>query len=607
MKRQIWGIVTGCCMSLIASCSQETEDLKEYGQDPLAIRIEARVGESSGVLPRMNEDGTAWTENDYIHVREASTGKTVEYRYTTSGWVPAVSGNYLRWEGGSLPGAKTTFDAWYPQDATGHNDFTLPNVENKIANQSTSALLAEADWMVAHQVTEPGDGKTPLTLTFERRMAKVSVTVLANSEFFDGGTIQNFKIHSVHSKVEGNAGDNSEISVYPLAVSASGKVQTDKNPSLSFGKDSGPTYTAIIFPTEKTEKQFITLKVVSRDGFTSQELTLTDTPELKPGYFYKFKLKTGKTRLEIESVSVENWEDGTLIGGNEGEAMKWDYIGSINGFGEDKYENVYFWDDNDLYTIVGQLNCRFIYMPYIPVIMSEWSAANYNNYTEKITALKCTEIVDNSFLGWSKLKEVNFPEVLNLGTFTFRGCSALTIINIPLVTTLGTSTFWECTSLKNIELPQVTELGENAFRACSNLIRVIVPKTKKVGRSVFMNCSELTHLNLPVVESIGNNAFQGCEKLDTLILGTSHEKNINVTMPTDSNAKQMTSNCTLILGVGTSGNGAASDKVSTDFSQSTDDDIYKGSYLWAGLPWKEIIIKNATGEIVKTYSEKNNN
>lgn len=604
MKRQIWGIVTGCCMSLIASCSQETEDLKEYGQDPLAIRIEARVGESSGVLPRMNEDGTAWTENDYIHVREASTGKTVEYRYTTSGWVPAVSGNYLRWEGGSLPGAKTTFDAWYPQGATGHNDFTLPNVENKIADQSTSALLAEADWMVAHQVTELGDGKTPLTLTFERRMAKVSVTVFANSEFFDGGTIQDFKIHSVHSKVEGNAGDNSEISVDPLAV-AGGTVQT-KNPSLSFGKDNGPTYTAIIFPTEKTEKKFITLKVVSRDGFTSQELALTDTPELKPGYSYKFKLKTGKTRLEIESVSVENWEGGTLIGGNEGEAVKWDYIGSIANVGDTRYENAYFWDDDDLYTIYEQLNCRFIYMPYIPVITSDWTTFT-NDYTEKITALKCTEIVGNSFRDWSKLKEGNFPEVLKLGTFVFQRCSALTIINIPLVITLGTSTFFGCTSLKNIELPQVTELGDNAFRECSNLIRVIVPQTKKVGKSVFMNCSELTHLNLPVVESIGNNAFQGCEKLDTLILGTSHEKNINVTIPKDSNAKQMTSNCTLILGVGTSGNGAASNEVLTDFSQSTDDDIYKDLYLWAGLPWKEIIIKNATGEIVKTYSEKNNN
>lgn len=582
MKRQIWGIVTGCCMSLMASCSQETEDLKEYGQDPLAIRIEARVGESSGVLPRMDEDGTAWTENDYIHVREASTGKTVKYRYTTSGWVPAVSGDYLRWEGGSLPGAKTTFDAWYPQDATGHNDFTLPNVTNGVADQSTSALLAEADWMVAHQVTEPSDRKTPLTLTFERRMAKVSVTVLANSEFFDGGTIQNFKIHSVHSKVEGNAGDNSEISVYPLAVSASGKVQTDKNPSLSFGKDSGPTYTAIIFPTEKTEKQFITLKVVSRDGFTSQELTLTDTPELKPGYFYKFKLKTGKTRLEIESVSVENWEDGTLIGGNEGEAMKWDYIGSIVKVGDTRYENAYFWDTGSNYS-VPDINCQFIYMPYVSILTDFYMASSPK--FKKLSALICTKIEINCFLSCNELVEINVPEVLNVGMNAFMNCSNLEIVNMPKATMLGQSSFLGCKSLKMMKLPQVST----------------------IDKTVFQKCAQLIYLELPAVESIGNNAFQGCEKLDTLILGTSHKKNIIVTIPKDPNAKQMTSNCTLILGVGTSGNGAASNEVSTDFSQSTDDDIYKGLYLWAGLPWKEIIIKNATGEIVKTYPEKNNN
>lgn len=581
MKRQIWGIVTGCCMSLIASCSQEMEDLKEYGQDPLAIRIEARVGESSGVLPLMNEDGTAWTENDYIHVREASTGKTVEYRYTTSGWVPAVSGNYLRWEGGSLPGAKTTFDAWYPQDATGHNDFTLPNVENKIANQSTSALLEEADWMVAHQMTEPGDGKTPLALTFERRMAKVSVTVLANSEFFDGGTIQDFKIHSVHSKVEGNAGDNSEISVYPLAV-ADGTVQT-KNPSLSFGKDNGPTYTAIIFPTEKTEKKFITLTVVSRDGFTSQELALTDTPELKPGYFYKFILKTGKTRLEIESVSVEDWEDGTLIG-NEGEAMKWDYIGSMNSIGNTVCENAYFWDNETANAKASKLQCKFVYIPFMPELKGFKNAFGGNMHVEKFTALACTKVGANSFLEWKKLMEVNLPEAINIRESAFDKCSNLVIVNIPKLETLEETVFNNCISLEEITFPKVISVGFQAFYGCTNL--------KKI--------------DLPVAVTVGEQAFYGCSSLQELILGTNHSEDLTVTAD-DPGAETMTSNCTLILGVGSSGQGATSgDTASSDFQLSTTAG-YESLYSWAGLPWKEIIIKNATGETVKTYPEKNNN
>lgn len=584
MKRQIWGIVTGCCMSLMASCSQETEDLKEYGQDPLAIRIEARVGESSGVLPCMNEDGTAWTENDYIHVREASTGKTVKYRYTTSGWVPAVSGDYLRWEGGSLPGAKTTFDAWYPQNAIGHNDFTLPHVENGVADQSTSALLAEADWMVAHQVTEPGNRKTPLALTFERRMAKVSVTVFANSEFFDGGTIQDFKIHSVHSKVEGNAGDNSGMSVYPLAVSASGTVQTDKKTSLSFSKDNGPTYTAIIFPTEKTEKQFVTLKVVSRDSFTSQELTLTDTPELKPGYFYKFKLKTGKTRLEIESVSVENWEDGTLIGGNEGEAMKWDYIGSIANVGDTRYENAYFWDNGSVNLSRSKLQCKFVYIPFMPELKGFRNAFRENTYVEQFTALACTKVGAGSFLEWEKLMEVNLPEAIDIGESAFDGCSNLVIVNIPQLKTLEDYVFNNCTSLEEITFPKVVSVGYQAFYGCTNL--------KKI--------------DLPVAVTVGEQAFYGCSSLQELILGTNHSEDLTVTA-NDPGAETMTSNCTLILGVGSSGQGATSgDTASSDFQLSTTSG-YESLYSWAGLPWKEIIIKNATGETVKTYPEKNNN
>lgn len=584
MKRQIWGIVTGCCMSLMASCSQETEDLKEYGQDPLAIRIEARVGESSGVLPRMDEDGTAWTENDYIHVREASTGKTVKYRYTTSGWVPAVSGDYLRWEGGSLPGAKTTFDAWYPQNAIGHNDFTLPHVENGVADQSTSALLAEADWMVAHQVTEPGNRKTPLALTFERRMAKVAVTVLANSEFFDGGTIQDFKIHSVHSKVEGNAGDNSDISVYPLAV-ADGTVQTDKNPSLSFSKDNGPTYTAIIFPTEKTEKKFITLKVGSRDGSTFQELTLTDTPELKPGYFYKFKLKTGKTRLEVESVSVEDWEDGTLIGGNEGAAMKWDYIGSMNSVGNTVCENAYFWDNETASAKASNLQCKFVYIPFMPELKGFKTAFRKNAYVEQFTALACTNITGaNSFAGWEKLMEVNLPEAIKIGESAFDECSNLVIVNIPKLETLEETVFSNCTSLEEITFPKVVSVGFQAFYGCTKLKKIDLPEAVKVDEQ----------------------AFYGCSSLQELILGTNHSEDLTVTA-NDPGAETMTSNCTLILGVGSSGQGATSgDTASSDFQLSTTSG-YESLYSWAGLPWKEIIIKNATGETVKTYPEKNNN
>ena len=584
MKRQIWGIVTGCCMSLMVSCSQEMEDLKEYGQDPLAIRIEARVGESSGVLPRMNEDGTAWTENDCIHVREASTGKTVEYRYTTSGWVPVVSDDYLRWEGGSLPGAKTTFDAWYPQNAIGHNDFTLPHVENGVADQSTSALLAEADWMVAHQVTEPGDRKTPLTLTFERRMAKVSVTVFANSEFFNGGTIQEFKIHSVHSKVEGNAGDNSKISVYPLAV-ADGMVQTDKNPSLSFSKDNGPTYTAIIFPTEKTEKQFITLKVVSKDSSTSQELTLTDTPELKPGYFYKFKLKTGKTRLEIESVSVEDWEDGTLIGGNEGEAMKWDYIGSMQNVGETEYENAYFWDKTDEDLSVDEvIHCKYIYMPYIYSIVNFENNVGSNPYIEKVTALICTEVAGSAFDGWENLKVVDLPEAIEINERTFKQCYKLSTVNIPKVQSLGGTNFMNCTSLE----------------------KIILPKVKTVGNTSFQGCIKLSYVELPSVTEVGKSAFKSCA-LQMLILGTNHENDLTI-KTVDNNAATMTAQCTLILGVGSNGRGATSGDTtaSSDFQLSTTSG-YESLYSWAGLPWKEIIIKNATGETVKTYPEKNNN
>ena len=632
-------LVSGC-LWLLAGCSSEEEIMLRYEQDPQAIQLEASIGEASEVQTRTSADGLSWTDGDAIYVREATTGKTVRYLYNTAKWLPDGS-DYLRWEGGSSSGMQTTFDAWYPKDATSHTDFTLPNTANGEADQHIAELLMQADWMAAHQVASPGNTKT-LSLSFQRKMAKVNITVVANTDFFDGGTITGFRIYSAHSQMEGNVGNSNPMPVCPLATDKSGNTPPTKDTPLGFDKNEGPTYTAIVFPTEKRDNDtFLKLSITSNDGNTTREIPLTGIPELKAGYLYNFKLKTGKGKVEIASVSVEDWKDGTLVG-SSGEAIKWDYIGSVAKAKNSTYENAYFWDEMTTKGDYTGLKSKNVFMPFL---ISGISCSN-NQFILTITAPKCIALEGSAFSTCQKLQSADFPSVISVGTSAFSNCPKLQSIdfpsatsvdinafsycpmlqsaNFPSVTSVGASAFSNCALLEYLNIPNVISIGENAFNYCTSLQSISLQFLETIGLSAFEGCTELERVECERLMTIESYAFMGCGKLsylrapslkkieeqafldcnlDTLIVGTNHSENMNIT-PNDQGAVTMTSECTLIIGVGTSGNGATSGiQNAGDFERSTMSG-YEHLYSWAGLPWKEIIVQQADGTEVTRYPKK---
>ena len=615
MKKKIYYrmlLVSGY-LWLLAGCSSEEESIACYEQDPQAIQLEASIGEAPEAQARMSADGQSWTEDDCIRVREATTGKTACYRYNNANkWQPEGS-DYLRWEGGSLSGTQTTFDAWYPKDATSHTDFTLP------ADQHTADLLMQADWMTAHQVASPANEKK-LSLPFLRRMAKVNITVVANTEFFDGGKISDFRICSAHSQMEGNSGNATSTPVYPLVTDKNGIAQTDKDVQLEFSSTKGPTYTAIVFPTEKRDNDtFLKLSITSNDGNTTREIPLTGIPELKAGYLYNFKLKTGKGKVEIASVSVEDWKDGTLVG-NSGEAIKWDYIGAVSGAKKNFiYENAYFWDTTTSKGDYRNITPKNVFMPFL---ISGISFAN-NPEILTITAPKYKEIEGSASNNCQKLQSADFPSAISVGINAFSNCPMLQSANFPSVTSVGASAFSNCALLEYLNIPNVISIGENAFNYCTSLQSISLQFLETIGLSAFEGCTELERVECERLMTIESYAFMGCGKLsylrapslkkieeqafldcnlDTLIVGTNHSEDLDVT-PNDPGAATMTSQCTLIVGVGSSKKGATSGVDNAgDFELSTLID-YTTLYSWAGLPWKRIIVQRADGSEAARYEK----
>lgn len=147
-------------------------------------------------------------------------------------------------------------------------------------------------------------------------------------------------------------------------------------------------------------------------------------------------------------------------------------------------------------------------------------------------------IGDYAFSG-SGIKEINLPNVTDLGTNTFNGCDKLETVSLPSVENINIGTFRDCTSLKSVDISSavkisasafrntgieriaidnVEEIGNYAFADNNNLIGIKFSNVVSTGAYVFQNCPSLTYVSLPKLEELNGNTFKGCTELKTLHL-----------------------------------------------------------------------------------------
>ena len=294
-------------MGALASC--QSDDDFTVARPDNAVSVNFSVGSLQGTT-RSNAVATDDTQREFNAGDQIAVStndqEAVLFQCTSTDdqtWTEAVPNKFLLWTQPTL-----TFSAYYPvTDGTSMTAFTLP------ADQSSVEKIALADYMTRQQVISRPEGGSDIQMQLERKMARVIVRISGfGSQYFDDQkTVSNVRIYSEASGIaDGNpTGSNTEIQ--PYAPGNGGQ---------------GSTYTALVVPGYgDSGARFIQLT----DGEGST-LLVKGIPELEAGNSYTFNLVVGKNRIEVQSVTVQDWTTGeTLAGGQATEGSAATLVTSI--------------------------------------------------------------------------------------------------------------------------------------------------------------------------------------------------------------------------------------------------------------------------------------
>lgn len=277
-------------MGTLASCQSDDEAADLSARPANAVTVNFSVGSLQGTT-RSNAASTdaeaqrQFNTADQVCVSTAGQDP-VTYQYDGVKWNEATAGTFLVWTAD-----QQNFQAYYPTTAgTSLTAFTVPT------DQSSEAKIALADYMTGQRNVTQGN---EVQMQLERKMARVIIRIggFGSQYRADQKTVSNVRIYSESSGIaDGNpTGSSTEINPY---VQGDGGLNT--------------TYTALVVPGYGDGgARFIQLT----DGEWNT-LLVKGIPELEAGYSYTFNLMVGKNKIEVTSVTVQDWTTGaTLTGG----------------------------------------------------------------------------------------------------------------------------------------------------------------------------------------------------------------------------------------------------------------------------------------------------
>jgi len=306
MKAKYLSMAALALMGTLASC--QSDDDFTVARPDNAVSVNFSVGSLQGTT-RSNAIATddtqrQFNQDDQIAV-STNDQEAVLFQCTSTDdqtWTEAVPNKFLLWTQPTL-----TFSAYYPvTTGTSMTAFTLP------ADQSSEAKIALADYMTRQQVISRPEGGSDIQMQLERKMARVIVRISGfGSQYFDDQkTVRNVRIYSEASGIEDGNPTGSSTEIQPYAQGS--------YDDWSEGWRQNSTFTALVVPgCGDSGARFIQLS----DGEGST-LLVKGIPELEAGNSYTFNLVVGKNRIEVQSVTVQDWTTGeTLSGGQAQEQL----------------------------------------------------------------------------------------------------------------------------------------------------------------------------------------------------------------------------------------------------------------------------------------------
>ncbi len=277
----------------LASC--QSDDFTVARPDN-AVSVNFSVG-SLKATTRSNAVATddtqrRFNQGDQISVSTNDQEEAVLFQCTSTEnqtWTEAVPNKFLLWTQKTL-----TFSAYYPATTgTSMTTFTVPT------DQSSVEKIALADYMTRQQNIFRPEGGSDIQMQLERKMARVIVRISGFGSQYDDDekTVSNVSIYSEASGIADGNPTGSSTEIQPYAQGDGGQ---------------GSTYTALVVPGYGDYgATFIRLT----DG-EYNTLLVKGIPELEAGNSYTFNLVVGKNKIEVASVTVQDWTTGeTLAGG----------------------------------------------------------------------------------------------------------------------------------------------------------------------------------------------------------------------------------------------------------------------------------------------------
>ena len=289
-------------MGTLASCQSDDEAAASFARPDNAVGINVTVGSLKGTT-RSNAIATDDTQREFNlgdQVCVSTDGQDpVLFQCTNADqqtWAEAEAGKFLLWTQNEM-----TFKAYYPAtDGTSMTAFTLP------ADQSSEAKIALADYMTRQQ-TRDNESGNDITLNLERKTARVIVRIAGFTDqyFDDQKTVDNVRIYSEASGIADGNPTGSSTEIQPYAQGSND----------GWGWSQNSTFTALVVPGYGDDGATF-IQLTDGEGST---LLVKGIPELEAGYSYTFNLVVGKNRIEVASVTVQDWATGEPLSGGQAE------------------------------------------------------------------------------------------------------------------------------------------------------------------------------------------------------------------------------------------------------------------------------------------------
>ena len=296
MKAKYLSMAALALMGALASC--QSDDDFTVARPDNAVSVNFSVGSLQGTT-RSNAIATDDTQREFNQGDQISVStndqEAVLFQCTSTDnqtWTEAVPNKFLLWTQDML-----TFSAYYPvTTGTSMTTFTVPT------DQSTEAKIALADYMTRQQVISRPEGGSDIQMQLERKMARVIIRIsdFGSQYFDDQKTVSNVSIYSEASGIADGNPTGSSTEIQPYAQGNGG---------------AGTTYTALVVPGYgDSGARFIKLT----DG-EYNTLLVKGIPELEAGNSYTFNLVVGKNKIEVQSVTVQDWTTGETLAGGQAE------------------------------------------------------------------------------------------------------------------------------------------------------------------------------------------------------------------------------------------------------------------------------------------------